>query len=253
MACIRNRLGPAAAVGVTFMTLAGTAVAGQPGVHDGFYLRLGAGLGYLVDSVESDTVLGSEFQGSVTGVTEVGEVAVGGGLSPGLFLGGGTDADILNTTFYNNATSGNAGALWAGNGTVTVTNVTFANNDADYGPAIFKGQTGTVTLKNVIMSNNSTSNEFSAVACHETFDDGGGNVQWPDTKNNGNPDTPCAESVLFQDPELAPLGDNGGFTETMALPAGSPAIDVSDNCPETDQRGEGRVGRCDSGAFEHQG
>jgi len=171
----------------------------------------------------------------------------------GLFLGGGSDADIQNSTFHGNATPGNAGALWAGNGNVTVTNVTFANNDADYGPAIFKGESGTVTLKNVIMSNNTTSNEFSAVACHETFGDGGGNVQWPDTKNNGNPDTACAESVLFADPQLEPLGDNGGFTETMALPAGSHAIDVSDDCPETDQRGEPRVGRCDSGAFEHQG
>jgi hypothetical protein len=171
----------------------------------------------------------------------------------GLFLGGGSDAHILSSTFFGNTTPGNAGALWAGNGNVTVTNVTFASNDADYGPAIFKGQSGAVTLKNVIFSSNTTSNEFSAVACHETFGDGGGNVQWPETKNNGNADTPCAESVLFADPLLLPPGDNGGITETMALQAASPAIDVSDDCPETDQRGEPRMGRCDSGAFEYQG
>jgi hypothetical protein len=77
------------------MTLAGTAAAGSPGVHDGFYLRLGAGLGYTVDSVESDAYLGGDIQGSVTGLTGVGEVAVGGALSPGLFLGGGIYAHWL--------------------------------------------------------------------------------------------------------------------------------------------------------------
>jgi hypothetical protein len=91
------------------------------------------------------------------------------------------------------------------------------------------------------------------VACHETFDDGGGNIQWPNIKNNGNDDTPCAASIVFADPQLEPLADNGGPTETMALPAGSPAIDVSQDCPEHDQRGMPRVGDCDSGAYEYQG
>ncbi len=185
-------------------------------------------------------LVGSTFSGNTTGDH-----------AGGLFLGGGTDADIANCTFEGNTTTGNAGGLWAGNGTVDVTNVTFAHNRGDYGPAIFKGQSGTVTLTNVIFYENTTENEFSAVACHETFEDGGGNVQWPDLKNNGNSDTPCAQSVLFANPLLSPLGDNGGPTETMALSAGSPAIDVSDTCPPTDQRGEQRVGRCDSGAFEH--
>jgi len=109
-----------------------------------------------------------------------------------------------------------------------------------------------VTLKNVVMSMNTTDNEFSAVACHETFDDGGGNIQWPDTKNNGNADMPCADGVVFADPQLEPLADNGGATETMALAAGSPAIDVAQDCSEFDQRGEPRVGLCDSGAYEYQ-
>jgi predicted outer membrane repeat protein len=168
----------------------------------------------------------------------------------GIFLGGGTDAEVTNCTFANNQTPGNAGALWAGNGTVEVTNTTFYGNDADYGPAIFKGQSGKVTLTNVIFSNNTTANEYSALACHETFGDGGGNVQWPDKKNNGNADTSCAEGILFEDPELLPLGDNGGPTETMALPAGSPAIDIGSDCPDRDQRGEPRAGDCDSGAYE---
>ncbi|MBW2453332.1 MAG: hypothetical protein JRI68_02425 [Deltaproteobacteria bacterium] len=170
----------------------------------------------------------------------------------GIFLGGGTDAQVVNCTFENNVTPGNAGALWAGNGNVQVENTTFHNNFADYGPAIFKGQSGTVTLTNVIFSNNTTDNEFSAVACHETFTDGGGNIQWPNIKNNGNDDTACAASVVFADPQLEALADNGGPTVTMALPGGSPAIDVAQDCPEFDQRGMPRVGDCDSGAYEYQ-
>lgn len=170
----------------------------------------------------------------------------------GLFLGGGSDATVENCTFASNQTPGNAGGLWAGNGVVTVTNTTFYANDADYGPAIFKGSGGTVTLTNVIFANNTTANAYSAVACHETFADGGGNVQWPDVKNNGNADTPCAQGILFADPGLLPLGNYGGPTETLALPEGSQAIDLSSSCPERDQRGEPRAGRCDAGAFEYQ-
>jgi hypothetical protein len=53
------------------------------------------------------------------------------------------------------------------------------------------------------------------------------------------------------DPLLGPLADNGGSTDTMALPAGSPAIDSAGSCGlATDQRGMPRTAPCDSGAFE---
>jgi CSLREA domain-containing protein len=54
------------------------------------------------------------------------------------------------------------------------------------------------------------------------------------------------------DPMLAALADNGGPTETQALPASSPAIDAGLDCPATDQRGIARPqgGGCDIGAFE---
>jgi CSLREA domain-containing protein len=57
-------------------------------------------------------------------------------------------------------------------------------------------------------------------------------------------------------PKLGPLKDNGGSTKTMAIGAGSAAIDriprKTGDCPSTDQRGvrrpQGRA--CDIGAFE---
>ena len=56
------------------------------------------------------------------------------------------------------------------------------------------------------------------------------------------------------DPLLDPLANNGGPTLTHALQSGSPAIDRGDPAaPPEDQRGYGRVGVPDVGAFEFGG
>ena len=72
------------------------------------------------------------------------------------------------------------------------------------------------------------------------------------------------------DPMLGPLQNNGGPTQTMALPTGSPAIDAGNpkGCTDgaghlltTDQRGLPRPNTediadkkgCDMGAYEKQG
>jgi hypothetical protein len=63
-------------------------------------------------------------------------------------------------------------------------------------------------------------------------------------------------NIIGVDPQLAALTDNGGWTATRALAAGSPALDAADPATtvEFDQRGEPyrRVfgGRADMGAFE---
>ncbi len=168
----------------------------------------------------------------------------------GLFLGGGTDATIANSTFVGNETPGNAGAIWAGNGRVSIRHTTIARNHADFGPAIFRGADGEVTLTATILAENTTDNEFSALSCHATFGDGGGNFQWPDVRPNGNPDTPCAESITFADVRLGDLDDHGGFSPTLALPPDSPAAGVVEDCPAFDQRGEPREVPCTAGAFE---
>ena len=64
-----------------------------------------------------------------------------------------------------------------------------------------------------------------------------------------------AEGTQNQDPRLGPLRNNHGATDTMALLAGSPAIDGGDPsfCSGIDQRGAASVGTCDKGAFEYNG
>jgi hypothetical protein len=65
-----------------------------------------------------------------------------------------------------------------------------------------------------------------------------------------------SNNALNVSADLAPLGDYGGPTQTMALLPGSPAINAGDPNfaapPVTDQRGQPRVidGRIDIGAFE---
>ncbi|MDG4549106.1 MAG: IPTL-CTERM sorting domain-containing protein, partial [Candidatus Contendobacter sp.] len=60
----------------------------------------------------------------------------------------------------------------------------------------------------------------------------------------------------YADPQLGPLANYGGLTQTLALLAGSPAINAGTNsgCPATDQRGVTRPqpsgGACDLGAYE---
>lgn len=62
--------------------------------------------------------------------------------------------------------------------------------------------------------------------------------------------------TITSDPQLEPLADNGGPTQTHALPVGSPAIDAGNNEAglEYDQRGSGfprvKGTRADIGAFE---
>jgi hypothetical protein len=51
--------------------------------------------------------------------------------------------------------------------------------------------------------------------------------------------------------QLAPLANNGGPTETMALTPGSPPVNTGFGCEPTDQRGVPRPPEaCDSGAFQ---
>jgi predicted outer membrane repeat protein len=202
----------------------------------------GLGSGALYHEAAPLTLSGTTFSNNT-----------GGQHAGAIFLGQKSEATITNCTFAANKVSGNGAGLFNGAATAHFTHCTFSGNDADYGPAIFKGQTATVTLKNTIFANNTTANTYSATSCHEAMTDQGGNLQWPKTKASGSADQPCVTGITFADPLLQPLADNGGPSQTLALGAGSPAINAAKGCPATDQRGLPRsTPSCDSGAFEVQ-
>jgi hypothetical protein len=118
---------------------------------------------------------------------------------------------------------------------------TFAGNRAGNGAAIFNG-TG-VRFKSCAFADNLGAVEWNGHTVWATAIDGGGNVQWPRIKDVwGTNDTPATATVVWADPLLGPLQDNGGPTWTRRPANGSPARDAgsASEYPPTDQRGQPR-------------
>jgi len=146
-------------------------------------------------------------------------------------------ATLTNCTLSGNqAESGDFGSAGGGGvfngGTATLTNCTVSGNSAfggsggSYGGGVFNTNSGTATLTNTIVAGNA-----------------GDDIVGTITGSN---------NLIGGDPLLAPLADNGGPTQTMALLPGSPAINAgtATGAPNKDQRGFDRVGAVDIGAFE---
>ncbi|MCU1349888.1 MAG: hypothetical protein JWO56_2918, partial [Acidobacteria bacterium] len=168
-------------------------------------------------------------------------------------LNPGSNVTITNDTFNANTANGSSSsqgaALYIESAPVTIRNCTIAGNTTSgTGGAVHFGHVNPVTsVFNTIIAGNSGGNcAFSAGALIS----GGNNLQFGDTTCTG---------MSVANPLLGALANNGGLTQTMALGAGSPAIDAGDsiNAPSTDQRGVARTDgngdgiiAVDIGAFE---
>src|SRR5216684_5029599 len=154
----------------------------------------------------------------------------GGGAIAVENLNSGSSVTITNDTFTGNTASGAGGqgsALNLSAAPVTVTNCTIAGNTAapSGGAVAFGGRTPVTAVTNTIIASNSGGNcSFSGASIFG----GGHNLQFGDSTCVG---------MTVANPLLGPLANNGGPTQTMALGAGSPAIDGGDtiNAPPTDQ------------------
>jgi CSLREA domain-containing protein len=174
-------------------------------------------------------------------------------------------ARIENTTIVGNeAIADGAGSISARAGGVflikasRIVNSTIAGNKAlKTAPGATEGRAGNIEvlgtearLRNTIVSGG-ISEKADTGDCFELL---------PALSEGGNvlPATcgPAAGDRAAADALLGPLADNGGPTQTMALLAGSPAIDAGTACPppSADQRGLPRPSGagCDSGAYEVQ-
>jgi parallel beta-helix repeat protein len=152
-------------------------------------------------------------------------------------------AQLTNVTVAENTAFGsNGGGLWLSNSpTGTLLNCTIANNRSTATDQIAGAIFGAgLALKNTVISGNTA---MWVPGCDETHPDQGGNLQWPDG-------APCTGALTVADPDLGPLGDNGGPTETMLPAATSPARRQGTDCPPTDQRGVPRADPCTAGAVE---
>jgi hypothetical protein len=233
----------------------------------------GDGGGVLFDDGGDLTVLNSTFAGNTT--------TNGGG---GIAAHDPTGTVLIANSTFNGNTAVAGGGILLSNGNLTLAQTTISGNTAsDTGDGLYFGYSGeksvasdhqgvdaqgptaadvgTVTITGAIVAGNDDGTDDIAADPEAgvaatiassvigtvngvTVTDGGGN-------QNG-------VSV----PGLAPLADNGGATQTMALLTGSPAIDKGPNPVasfpgnEFDQRGDGfaRVvgSSVDVGAFEVQ-
>ena len=143
-------------------------------------------------------------------------------------FGGGSNRILLD----NSTISGNEASSWAGGLMVrsaplslNIRSSTIAGNRAPTGSFGGAYLAGVATLNGTIIAGNSESNGLQA------SDLGGA----PGTVVNGADNLIVASSLavpadtLALDPKLGPLQDNGGYTWTHALLAGSPAIDRGSN------------------------
>ncbi len=214
-------------------------------------------LGGAIRNVGDLTVLDSTFTGNAAVYTGATGIYDGDGGAIYNSQNAGT-LTVVNSTFSGNSATGGGGDAEAGIGGaifnwtyLSVTNSTFSGNSASsYGGGI-EAWWDSVTMTNTILANNAGGN------CNVSLgflQDGGGNLEDGSTCGFTS-----ASSRANTNPLLAPLGNYGGPTQTLAPLPGSPASDwvAPGACTlTTDQRGFPRPdeaadnGYCDSGAVD---
>jgi len=199
----------------------------------------GAALGAGVYSKGDLTIQKSTFSGNRASVVGESARAEGGALS-----NEEGKLTINNSTFSGNVASGTlplgwsgGGAIYDSNGRLTISSSTLSGNSAYYGGGIYIN--GVTTLQNTIVASSPAGGN-----CSGTVFSNGYNLSSDDTCNFSN-----SGDLNNTDPMLDPLHNNGGYTQTMALLPGSPAIDAGNpaGCTgghghllKTDQRGKPR-------------
>jgi fibronectin-binding autotransporter adhesin len=177
----------------------------------------------------------------------------------GLYLAGAADASLLNSTIALNKADRDGGGIYAlqRGGSTHLNDVTVAFNvaDADSNSAGAEGGGGlfgasTFKLENSLVAQNSAMSG-GPPDCEGTrdFTSLGHNLIGDTTGCDG---FPGPADLVNLDPELRPLDDYGGPTQTVALKKGSPAIGHADKQTslQRDQRGVERDKHPDIGAYE---
>ena len=172
----------------------------------------------------------------------------------GAICNSSTTLKVTNSTLYGNNASLGGGIVNTGEGILELTNCTLYGNDATDGGGI--RNYGVLTLRNTIVAGSAGKN------CSNTgrLIDSGYNVEDADTCGFSKTN----HSLVKTDPLLSPPGNYSGYTWTLALLPNSPAIDMipfgTNGCGTdvaSDQRGvqrpQGIYSECDAGAFESRG
>jgi hypothetical protein len=194
----------------------------------------GGGITAEVESGAHSKLVGTTFSGNSAGGDG------GGGAS--LSLDPGTTLNIANSTFAGNSAEGEGGGLSLGSNeeSITIEDSTFVGNRATGAGLRAGGLQGygaaSQRLVDTIVAGNAGSSSAPDIA---------GN--WATAFSLiGNPagavltEAVTGSDLLGVDPQLGPLQDNGGPTQTMAPEITSPAVDRGGGGLTTDQRGDPR-------------
>lgn len=203
--------------------------------------------GYLEidDSTFTNNGNGTNFGGAIANssdliITDSYFEANDADIAGGAIYNDGTGiTQVDNSTFHDNVAGLRGGAI-ENRHAVNVEHVTFSANEADVGTSI-NSELGGVAAESSIFAGTSSH-------CGGTVFDFGENLVHP-TRGS------CPAGFTVGDPKLTAPALRGGQTKTLALGAGSAAIDIAGSvCPSTDQRGFARPrgSACDAGALENQ-
>jgi hypothetical protein len=232
-------------------TISGNSVVGTP-AYVSTYSTTGGGF------TSSINPAGSGYGGGI--YTGLGTLTINSSTIANNDASGGSSAGLGSTAIVGN---GYGGGLFVASGTVLINNSTVAGNQAFGGRSYYYSSPGydggignvagssALHLYDTILAENTAD---SAPDLDSSFTSQGHNLIGNTTGGSGF----AASDLLNVNPQLGPLQNNGGPTQTMALLPGSHAIDAGDNTNATayDQRGPGfpRIvsGVIDIGAFEVQ-
>jgi hypothetical protein len=286
-----HELNSAAGGGSDFLTLNQATIANNvAGVQGGGvrYVQRAAGTGKVTitnSTVSSNRAAGEGgglliFGGlptlTMTGST-INNNSAGGSAGGGMFLGLSTGASsfLVNDTITNNIARGSGGGINVSNGNLNLVNLTIASNQIIGGTGGgINVALGTVNIGNSIIAlNTRRANATSA----PVYNDAAGTFHFfttgPFAVTGGGPNLVtslasapdfASDPILFTgNPQLGPLANNGGPTQTRAITANSPAAFVGSVPLDeafvlfgalNDQRGIPRMpphaGKVDLGAYD---
>jgi hypothetical protein len=207
---------------------------------------IGGGIG--IQGGSTLTMIGT----TVSGNTVAGRSVDGGGIGA---TGENVGIALGNSTVTGNRANPNLGGFSRGGGIfaamaprLLLINTTVAGNEATSGGGVVF--TGTANAQVSGVSNTIFAGNTGGACLPGT------GLPGVPTHHNLVQDSTCALAgngdIQGIDAPLLALADNGGPTDTRALPAGSPAIDKGGTCAANDQRGIARPpAACDIGAFEY--
>jgi len=238
--------------------IGGIVIDGHGSITSNRVFEITSGITNLFDSltITNGNAVGSNGGGILNnGVLTLNNSTLSGNTSP--FGSGGGIYSVSVLTLNSSTLSGNSayeGGAIRNSGSMTLNNSTLSANDADYGGGIVNYST--LTLNNSTLLGNSSNNEGGGIYNFSTLNSTNSIIAGNTAPTNPNISGTIGSDInnlTSGDPQLAPLGDYGGPTQTMPPLAGSPAIDgglTSATNSLTDQRGIPRVLTGSVGATE---